>query len=703
MKKLISMLLCLSMIVSVGAFIGPENTAEAAVAYVPGDVNSDGGINARDALALRKKLADMDVLCDTDAADLNEDAELTTSDLLALRKHLAGIEEITGSAPDSTVGRLRIAGNNVKHYSIIVTNPENENMLYAADELRRYVKIATTYDLTVKDVNTGRYRIVLMEDESGTLGDEGYAITVNDGILTIMGGAKRGIMYGVAEVLERYLGYRYYGNSDVQLYEIVNADIPEGTAVREVPDTSYRNLSISQFSNDHVDASTVKRKLNGVSGCYALNNAKYGYGIQRFIANAHSFDVFIPSNYETPCLTDLPDEEDMQMYFTDEFWGDLELYRDEPLNAFEECIANMALKLQERISWGQSIGKEITEISCSYHWTLQFCTCVTCRKLYKAEGSRAAALVDFVNAVSEVILSKYPDLQFITNAYGEVRIPPKTKYLNDNIILLYCWNGCANHPIGTGGCGDNTNSLGSSNTIEEANYLGWTEHCAQTYIWYYPTNIYYMLSPLPNVFDIYQEFKWLIEHKCIGFYVQATSGDAFEGLISYLMSEMMWDKDITYDQYCDLIKEYMHFYYGEGWENIYRYAQMMDESSALQGCFMNDYDHPLTMYNAEYQIAHFEEQEALFNAALAATSDEWQIENIKRLSAHMYFLYYASAYESVYVNGSEAERKEYAEGYEAWYNLVTEYDIRITYQTTGFGNKPFSLETSPMRFVYGTD
>ena len=169
------------------------------------------------------------------------------------------------------------------------------------------------------------------------------------------------------------------------------------------------------------------------------------------------------------------------------------------------------------------------------------------------------------------------------------------------------------------------------------------------------------------------------------------------------MTNMMWNKDITFDEYCDMIKEYMQFYYGDGWENIYRYAQMMDESASLQECFMNDRDYPLEMYNAQYQIDHFDEQMALFDAALAQTDDEDQKENIIRLSAHVKFLYYAAAYESVYVNGTAAQKAEYAEGYEAWYNLVNDYNIRITYEKTGLKNKAFRLDVSPLKFVYDLD
>ena len=87
-------------------------------------------------------------------------------------------------------------------------------------------------------------------------------------------------------------------------------------------------------------------------------------------------------------------------------------------------------------------------------------------------------LVPFVNRIDEALRAAYPGIRVITNAYGDVRIPPQNVVLNEEVVLLYCWNGCANHPIGSGECEEGGNSLGYSNTQEEAYYLGWTEHCS---------------------------------------------------------------------------------------------------------------------------------------------------------------------------------------------------------------------------------
>ena len=77
---------------------------------------------------------------------------------------------------------------------------------------------------------------------------------------------------------------------------------------------------------------------------------------------------------------------------------------------------------------------------------------------------------------------------------------------------------------------------------------------------------------------IYDDMRWFMEHKAVGFYVVGTSNDAFDDMNAYLISEMMWDKDITKEEYEQMICEYLAWKYGPGWENIYQYLKMLEEA-----------------------------------------------------------------------------------------------------------------------------
>ena len=59
-------------------------------AFIYGDVNSDGTVNKKDSLALKKYLANPSNPCDLDAADVNNDGTVNKKDSLRLKQYLAG-------------------------------------------------------------------------------------------------------------------------------------------------------------------------------------------------------------------------------------------------------------------------------------------------------------------------------------------------------------------------------------------------------------------------------------------------------------------------------------------------------------------------------------------------------------------------------------------------------------------------------------
>ncbi len=720
MRKIISVLILISVLLSGLCFSAGAGYAP----YEPGDIDGSGEINSIDVLELKKYLVGMDAPVDMLAAELAEDGAINAKDLLVLRKYMAdklSIKELLGIS-DETVGRISIAGKNISNYTIVVKNPDNANMVFAAEELQKYVKMASGAELDiVNETSDAEYKITLLEDESGTLGDDGFSITVADGQLRIMGGALRGTMYGVYEFIEEYIGYRFYGYYDSELFEATAVSVPEGLTDVQIPDSLYRNNSITPFHNEYTYNSVVKRKLSGSTTAHSLNEAKYGYGISRLHSNAHSFDFFagddcfvVGENSGNKvfkhCLTDFK-------IYTDADDGEEDGVISKK-STYQAVLENMCARIDARIAAGGEIGKDITEISCAYAAFNEFCTCKAprgqkgrCNDITISEGTYAGTLVDFVNRIEEEITARYPGIRVITNAYGETKVPPKTRSFNEGVVLLYCWNGCVNHSIAGDECSETgvatvgaANSpycavLGS-NVKEKQYYLGWMEHCSQSYIWYYPTNIYYSLSPLSNTFKIYDDMRWFMENKAVGFYVVGTANDAFDGLNAYLISEMMWDKDITRDEYNEMIGDYLEHYYGPGWEYIYTYLQMLEEAGNDMGCYMTEFSHPMEMYSAEYFAEHYDEMMDLFNSAYDEAEDEWQKDNVYKAIAHVGFLGLESLYDSRYVNGTEAERTQYELEYRGWYDFVNDFDIRVTYQRVGIDDA-FDVNKSPCELVYG--
>ena len=91
-KSVIRVVSCLSTVALLVSFMCMLTfSASAGNTIKLGDVNSDGDVNMKDVLAVRKYVAGLTVTMDMVAADVNDDGSVNMKDVLAVRKHVAGI------------------------------------------------------------------------------------------------------------------------------------------------------------------------------------------------------------------------------------------------------------------------------------------------------------------------------------------------------------------------------------------------------------------------------------------------------------------------------------------------------------------------------------------------------------------------------------------------------------------------------------
>ncbi len=698
-KKVLCYILTAAMVFSLSVFAVPSG----AKLYKTGDADGNCAVDARDAYLIKRKVSGFSADL-TDSADVDSDGKVTARDVFWLKADISEAVDISVRFADGYGWEgFTIAGNPISEYEIVVTDKDNPNMCFAADELQKYVKDGCGAVLPVAYEKSETKSIILRTGDSEIYGNDGFCLTVKNGELVIEAGAKRGTMYAVYAILEDYFGYRFYGYRDAELLKDKKSDIPEGTKDIQIPTVYYRCNCIHPYGDEYTESSVIKRKLAGCSGQWSMQQAKYGYGICRLLANAHSLDVFIPL---------------VELYRATEDPEFLELMTDEEIEiaskgikrclsqseTYEICLKNMRNLLDERIAAGGVIGDDITEISISYAADEEMCTCRACNKIMKVENSPMGILITkLINPIDDILTEEYPGITVITNGYSTWRKPPDSAVMNDDVILLQCWCACTNHDIGSGECGAAVIGDLGSNKIEESYFNQWLEHCSRIYIWYYPTNIYYLLCPQPNFFKIYNDFKWFMSHKEVeGFYVVGTTGSSFEDLDAYLISDLMWDADMTRDEFELKTKEFLKYYFGYGWQYIYEYMQMLDECGNLKGCVLNDFEQPFDVYSKDYLKAHFDDMLALFDKAYAASVSDRERNNLDRLSLHMKFLCLSALYDDRYVKGTDSQRTDYAEMWKWTYDYINAHNIRVSYDRVGI-QAAFTLNKSPMMLVYDID
>ena len=322
----------------------------------------------------------------------------------------------------------------------------------------------------------------------------------------------------------------------------------------------------------------------------------------------------------------------------------------------------------------------------------------------------------------EAITDAYPGMKLFTILYDHTL--PNENLLTDeryekivpadNLIIMYCGNPCNNHYMGSGDCNGGLNILKQSGEKDAEALKQWGQVCKETgteiWFWYYPVNYNTYLSDSPNIFNLWNDFKWMVEECNITgfFYEGGGPGYMFENLKSHLAAMLQWsmrtDENgemvmMSYDEFVDCIKEYLEMFYGAGYEYIYEYIVMQDEAGNLNPCYVNNLDYPGDMFNYEYIRDNYEYMRGLILKALAMTDDPYQVQKIEYLLVNAEFLGLSATYNSVMRDGTDEDAKStYIGRYEWMDNYIRTHGMNIGIYNIG----DITLDTSvnPMELYY---
>ncbi|MBQ7835772.1 MAG: hypothetical protein IJ389_00800 [Clostridia bacterium] len=793
MKKIISALLCLMMIMS--TIISTSALTENAAVLgrvtdddiIVGDANGDGYVDMKDSLAIRQSCAGV-VEVDASAADINCDGKVNAKDLLIIKKCNADVDDIENYDSNYTVHKLQIAGNDISQYSIVYHADAKyvENSYYSASTLQRFVKEATGVELPIVTEATTAHKIEMVdvttiEGLEDDLGVENYKYEVKDGDLLIYG-TRRGNMYAVYDILEDFLGYRFYFADYVYEYNQRFVNIPEGTEGEYTPYLSFRFCK--QFTN--AEGHYFPCKLNGTQ-IYSYTGEAYGTLTGPAFVNAHSYDYFWKmATGEVDVVFDGTNSNayaakyDAGLQQDPLGWNPCSTSDMDYATLFRGLLESIRYKCMNNDKW---VLRDTTYMSFSICDNFACrCNCTDCRYIYasgtdKSRGERLNAgffalniylanracrdIKEFYEGYEEIdgelywtgrpagveetgeiaeydyysygygeaIKDEYPNLKLLTFIYEfdgpHELLMTDERYAGivpeDNLILMVGGGPCNNHVYGSGECGTNVNILEQMNGCQAIeNRRQWGEITKMTgteyWFWYYPTNYNVNLADVPNIFNIYHDYKYLVEEcNFTGMFYEGEVGNPaynFEDLKAQLaamvMNSMQKTEDgsvvmMSFEEYCDIIKEYLKIHYGDGYEYIYEYIVMQDEAgNATNYCFANNVDYPGDMYDYDYIRENYEEMRNLILKAIALAEGDDQIKRCSYLLVNCEFLG-LSAYHKDYMVSEDAEwNAEYESRYEWMFNYVSNNYTKLGYKwTTEVSEISYDVTKSPMVLYYG--
>ena len=279
-----------------------------------------------------------------------------------------------------------IAKNQQPMLTILTTVQPSPEEAYAANELRHYLNMMTGASFQISSEKNGS--VIAIGEAAAELGvthvkndrktnDDAFTIRRVGDSIAIVGG-KRGVIYGVYELLEQ-LGCRFFTPTCEKIPVIPDLPLPDIDTTQE-PVLEYRhhhNRDINEYQRF-----AVKCRLNHGSRKQGL-----GGGIQ-YALFVHSFDRLVS----------------IDKYYDEhpEYFALVKGIRRRELPQL--CLTNKDV-LEIAINTAREILQsrpdcEIISIS-QNDFDDSFCTCPDCAAIDGYEGSHAGSLIAFVNKLAE--------------------------------------------------------------------------------------------------------------------------------------------------------------------------------------------------------------------------------------------------------------------------------------------------------------
>jgi hypothetical protein len=376
---------------------------------------------------------------------------------------------------------------------------------------------------------------------------DGVLVRSVPGALILAGANERGTLYAVYEFLDRHLGCRWLPRGVTHLPRRKTIDVA-GLDILYRPVFRYRE----PFFSCAFDPQWAQR--NRVNGHFFPLTESDG-GRMKYAGFVHTYSTLVPPKTYFEKKPEYFSEVDGKRV-------PLQLCLSHP-DVLEITLRSVRQQLAE--------DPDARIVSISQNDCNGYCTCPSCRKLDEAEGTPAASIVTFVNAVAERLEKEFPHILFDTLAYAYGIVPPKTIRPRKNVIIRLCHlNGpCDAHPIES--C--------AMNRDYREQIRQWTAISSEVFVWDYFNDFAYYFMPYPNLDAVCADIALYARSGVTGIFCQGDaqpmkgSGDMAE-LRAWLCARLLWRPDLNGSE---VIGEFLRLYYGPAAGSIRKYLDLLHD------------------------------------------------------------------------------------------------------------------------------
>lgn len=404
---------------------------------------------------------------------------------------------------------------------------------------------------------------------------DGFSVYTDGTSLSIVSGGKKGSIYGVVHLLEKYFDCRYFSPT---AYVFPNQSTLKVKNVFDIENPAIEFRAVNgEFSKDpdYLDWS----KGNSSSEMYGA-----GYSV-------HTFEKLVPSN---TWFKDHPD------YYA------LIKNRRSPIQlcpSNPEIIPIVVAKLKQEIAAQPS--KHVWSVS--QNDNEYFCQCQRCLDINSEEGTSGGAQLRFVNEIAK----QFPKETISTLAYQWSRKAPKITKPEGNVQIVLCTiEADRSQPIET-----NPTTLDFVKDIND-----WARVTKNIYLWDYTVNFNHMLAPFPNLFTLQPNIEFFVKYGVDQVFEQTNTspGHEFSELKAYLLAKLLWNPKADVPK---IIHDFCLGYYGPAGEYIEKYIYNLTSEMQESKTRLDIFNSPVTHANDFLSDRNLDDYGNQFFLALSKAAD----------------------------------------------------------------------------------
>ena len=462
-----------------------------------------------------------------------------------------------------------------KPTATIVCQPGDTLAQRAAGLLNKFVfRISgTELPVSAQARAAGKGQTVRLLTDAKDLPAGGFRIDCTPRTLTIQSGSDRGVVYGVATLLEQYFGVNYWAAFTWSCPSLQTLALP---AIHTVDHPAFSFRQTQSYGAQDAD----------YTDWYRLNTHEEVFAGDLWV---HTFNRLLPASRYGKAHPE---------------WYSFLNGQRRPGDHSQWCLTNPEV-FEAACRQIDSIFKanpQCTMMSVSQNdGNNTYCQCPQCRQVDSIEGSPSGNLIRFVNKLAR----RFPDKQFSTLAYLYSMQPPKHVRPLPNVNIMLCDIDCKREVPLT----DNASGKDFVRAIE-----GWSRISDNIFVWDYGINFDNMVAPFPN-FHILQPNLQLFKRnhaRMVFEQVNGQLGTDFSELRAYMIGKLMWNPNADTDS---LMQVFLKGYYGKAAPELYQYLKLQQGALLASRVPLWIYDSPISHKNGMLNDACVKAYNQLFDRA----------------------------------------------------------------------------------------